>query len=126
MTFAQTAQQEAMKREERLTTLLEDAIGAHAQHGNAEPVHSDNQTVSDSSDLWCQSKLLPNVAPTPHLNSSVSLKEFDSWHHKFEGYVIARMSSLSRTEQRSALAAVLDDDWTTLCVMDLQWMMMRT
>ena len=50
MTFAQTAQQEAMKREERLTTLLEDAIGVHAQHGNAEPVHSDNQTVSDSSD----------------------------------------------------------------------------
>ncbi|XP_064116668.1 uncharacterized protein LOC135222514 [Macrobrachium nipponense] len=79
------------KREERLTAILEGFAGTSGHHRNQS-----------------QAK----AVPAPHL-SSVSLKEFGSWRHKYEGHaVLTRMSSLSIAEQRSALISVLDDDWT--------------
>ncbi|MPC54531.1 hypothetical protein E2C01_048452 [Portunus trituberculatus] len=61
-----------------------------------------------------QSVRFPTSATTiPHLTASASLREFDTWRHKFEGYVtLARIDCLSLAEQRAALAAVLDDEWT--------------
>ncbi|XP_068239977.1 uncharacterized protein [Palaemon carinicauda] len=90
--MAHHAQEAATKREEHLTAILEgfaDTSGHHRNQSQARAV------------------------PAPHLSSSVSLKEFGSWRHKYEGHaVLTRMSSLSLAEQRSALISVLDDDWT--------------
>ena len=58
-------------------------------------------------------RLPASATPAPHLSSSASLKEFESWRQKFSGYAL--LTGVSRRppeEQRAALLALLDDDWT--------------
>ena len=107
---AQKAQVQGREREERLTRLLESmAVQApsHVTTGNEEGETSAHRTLT-------QSVRFPTSATTiPHLTASASLREFDTWRHKFEGYVtLARIDCLPTAEQRAALAAVLDDEWT--------------
>ena len=58
-------------------------------------------------------RLPASATPAPRLSSSASLKEFESWRQKFSGYVLLTgVSRLPAAEQRAALLALLDDDWT--------------
>ena len=44
--------------------------------------------------------------------ASASLKEFEAWRNKFDGYrLLIGLDDLPRAEQRAALHALLDDDW---------------
>ncbi|XP_068226846.1 uncharacterized protein [Palaemon carinicauda] len=61
----------------------------------------------------CRYKIPHSATPAPHLSSSISLKEFDAWRHKFDGYaMLTGIKSLTPAKQRSVLASVLDEDWT--------------
>ena len=58
-------------------------------------------------------RLPASATPAPRLSPSASLKEFESWRQKFSGYVLLTgVSKLPAAEQRAALLALLDDDWT--------------
>ncbi|KAG7174299.1 hypothetical protein Hamer_G003234 [Homarus americanus] len=58
-------------------------------------------------------KLPHSATLAPHLSSSASVREFDAWRHKFEGYVkLTKIHYLPPDQQRSTLVALLDDDWT--------------
>ena len=59
-----------------------------------------------------RSRLPAAATPAPRLTSSASLKEFESWHSKFDIYrLLVGLDELPRAEQRAALLALLDDDW---------------
>ncbi|XP_043209539.1 uncharacterized protein LOC122374691 [Amphibalanus amphitrite] len=59
--------------------------------------------------------------PVPRLHSSASLIEFDTWRRKFDGYcLLTRVRELTTAEQKAALIAVLDDDWTRIVDFGLQ------
>ena len=52
------------------------------------------------------------ATPAPRLVSSASLKEFDSWRSKFDGYrLLVGLDEHPAAEQRAALLALMDDDW---------------
>ena len=51
--------------------------------------------------------------PAPKLSASASLREFEIWKSKFEGYsLLVGLPDLTMAEQRAALLALLDDDWS--------------
>ena len=56
---------------------------------------------------------LPAAAtPAPRLIASASLREFEAWKNKFDGFrLLVGLNDLPRAEQRAALLALLDDDW---------------
>ena len=93
----------AQQREDRLTALLEGLTG-DGRNSSAAAANAEGQS---------RAKVPHSVAPAPHLSSSVSLKEFDAWRHKFEGYAtLTGIRLLTPAEQRSALTSLLDEDWT--------------
>ncbi|KAK3892407.1 hypothetical protein Pcinc_003741 [Petrolisthes cinctipes] len=108
---AQRAQEEGQRREERLNQLLEHMV---AQPSSQSTSRTGSDDTSSSSNTSTHSARFPaSAATTPHLTSSASLREFDAWRYKFEGYVtLTKINMLTRTEQRAALTAVLDDEWT--------------
>ncbi|KAK3851886.1 hypothetical protein Pcinc_041496 [Petrolisthes cinctipes] len=108
---AQRAQEEGQRREERLNQLLEHMV---AQPSSQSTSRTGSDDTSSSSSTSTHSARFPaSAATTPHLTSSASLREFDAWRYKFEGYVtLTKINMLTRTEQRAALTAVLDDEWT--------------
>ncbi|KAK3875322.1 hypothetical protein Pcinc_019804 [Petrolisthes cinctipes] len=108
---AQRAQEEGQRREERLNQLLEHMV---AQPSSQSTSRTGSDDTSSSSNTSTHSARFPaSAATTPHLTSSASLREFDAWRYKFEGYVtLTKVNMLTRTEQRAALTAVLDDEWT--------------
>ena len=58
-------------------------------------------------------RLPASATPAPQLSSSASLKEFESWRQKFHGYsLLTGVNRLAQPEQKAALLALLDDDWT--------------
>ncbi|KAK4320469.1 hypothetical protein Pmani_008674 [Petrolisthes manimaculis] len=72
-----------------------------------------DDTSSSSNTSTHGARFSASAATTPHLTSSASLRELDAWRHKIEGYVtLTKINMLTRTEQRAALTAVLDDEWT--------------
>lgn len=78
--------EEAQKREERLTSLLEGL--ATSQQASSASENGANATPPGGAATRTQVKQLQHIGtPAPHLSSSASLKEFDAWRHKFEGYV---------------------------------------
>ena len=106
--MAESAQEEAKKREERLASMMEDLVSAQVNNSSA-----NGDPGARTSDSQPRHKIPPGAAAAPHLSSSASLKEFDAWRHKLEGYVmLTGITSLTPTEQRSALISLLDDDWT--------------
>ncbi|KAK4311797.1 hypothetical protein Pmani_011926 [Petrolisthes manimaculis] len=108
---AQRAQEEGQRREERLNQLLERMV---VQQTSQSTSRTGSDDASSSSNTSTHGVRYPaSAATTPHLTSSASLREFDAWRHKFEGYVtLTKINMLTRTEQRAALTAVLDDEWT--------------
>ncbi|KAK3855471.1 hypothetical protein Pcinc_038132 [Petrolisthes cinctipes] len=108
---AQRAQEEGQRREERLNQLLEHMV---AQPSSQSTSRTGSDDTSRSSNTSTHSARFPaSAATTPHLTSSASLREFDAWRYKFEGYVtLTKINMLTRTEQRAALTAVLDNEWT--------------
>ncbi|KAK3882649.1 hypothetical protein Pcinc_012985 [Petrolisthes cinctipes] len=108
---AQRAQEEGRRREERLNQLLEHMV---AQPSSQSTSRTGSDDTSSSSNTSTHSARFPaSAATTPHLTSSASLREFDAWRYKFEGYVtLTKINMLTRTEQRAALTAVLDNEWT--------------
>ena len=53
--------------------------------------------------------------PAPQLTSSASLREFEVWRSKFEGYsLLVGLDSMPPAQQRAALFALLDDDWSRI------------
>ncbi len=102
---------QAQQREERLTAVLEGLAGI----GQAESGGAAASTGGTPSSLVTPRhvKLPHNATPAPHLTSSASLREFDAWRHKFEGYVkLTGINAIPPSEQKSALVSLLDDDWT--------------
>lgn len=94
-----TQMEEARTREERLTAVLENLA-------------TPNPQPTDQRALLPQVKLPPSATPAPLLSSSASLREFDAWRHKYEGYVkLTKIHLLPPDEQRSTLVALLDDEW---------------
>ncbi|KAK3880187.1 hypothetical protein Pcinc_015318 [Petrolisthes cinctipes] len=85
-----------------------------AQPSSKSTSRTGSDDTSSSSNTSTHSARFPaSAATTPHLTSSASLREFDVWRYKFEGYVtLTKINMLTRTEQRAALTAVLDDEWT--------------
>ena len=58
-------------------------------------------------------KLHNSVVTPPYLAWSASLREFDGWRHKFEGYTrIANITTLKPSEQQMALGSLVDEEWT--------------
>ena len=113
--MAQSAHEEAKKREERLTSMLEGLVTARIAEGNSnsnvEEVYSAHEAERGIRDPRSQHRIPPGATPAPYLSSSVSLKEFDAWRHKLEGYVmLTGISSLTPAEQRSALISLVDDE----------------
>ncbi|KAK4303593.1 hypothetical protein Pmani_024418 [Petrolisthes manimaculis] len=108
---AQRAQEEGQRREERLNQLLERMV---VQQTSQSTSRTGSDDASSSSNTSTHGVRYPtSAATTPYLTSSASLREFDAWQHKFEGYVtLTKINMLTRTEQRAALTAVLDDEWT--------------
>lgn len=104
---AHKAQEEGQRREERLNQLLERLVL---------PSSGRTEGGASSSDSTNSSARFPaSATTTPPLTSSALLREFDAWRHKFEGYVkLTKINLLSRAEQRAALMAVLDDEWTRI------------
>ncbi|MPC17759.1 hypothetical protein E2C01_010623 [Portunus trituberculatus] len=107
---AQKAQEQSHVREERLARLLERVVTQAPSHTTM----GDEEGETTARHTSTQSVRFPtSVTTIPHLTASASLHEFKMWRHKFEGYVtLARIDCLSLAEQRAALAAVLDDEWT--------------
>ncbi|XP_068206283.1 uncharacterized protein [Palaemon carinicauda] len=102
----------AQKREERLSMMLETMMSVQNGNVNENRQRSGGAEISQN-DAQCRYKIPHSATPAPHLSSSVSLKEFDAWRHKFEGYaMLTGIKSLTPAEQRSVLASVLDEDWT--------------
>lgn len=102
--------EEAQRREERLTSVLEGL--ATSQRVSSAGEDGESVSRADGAATRMQVKLPHTATPAPHLSSSASLKEFDAWRHKFEGYVkLTRINCLPPDEQRSALLALLDVDW---------------
>ncbi|XP_068228046.1 uncharacterized protein [Palaemon carinicauda] len=102
----------AQKREERLSMMLETMMRVQNGNVNENRQRSGGAEISQN-DAQCRYKIPHSATPAPHLSSSVSLKEFDAWRHKFEGYaMLTGIKSLTPAEQRSVLASVLDEDWT--------------
>ena len=99
--------QEAQRREERLSQLLERMVTQQ---------QSQSPSGSPGDDTTARGPRFPASATTvPHLTSSASLREFDAWRHKFEGYEsLTKVNLLPKAEQRAALTAVLDDEWTRI------------
>ncbi|KAK4292901.1 hypothetical protein Pmani_034362 [Petrolisthes manimaculis] len=108
---AQRAQEEGQRREERLNQLLERMV---VQQTSQSTSRTGSDDASSSSNTSTHGVRYPtSAATTPYLTSSASLREFDACQHKFEGYVtFTKINMLTRTEQRAALTAVLDDEWT--------------
>ena len=105
--MAAAAQEQASQREQRLAGMVERLLQDRPSESPREVATTGNVPSHVS-----VSKPLVNA---PHLNSSVSLREFDAWRQKFEGYaLLARVSSLPPAEQRAALLAVVSDDWTRI------------
>ena len=51
--------------------------------------------------------------PAPRLSASASLRDFEIWKSKFDGYsLLVGLPDLTLAEQRAALLALLDDDWS--------------
>ena len=107
---ARKAQEQSQAREERLARMLENVVTQAPSHTTTDDDEGETAARRQST----QSVRFPTSATTiPHLTASASLRESDTWRHKFEGYVtLARVDCLSLAEQRAALAAVLDDEWT--------------
>ena len=108
---AKKREDEAQRREERLASMLEDLVSARRTERTDSG--AGGGSVTRTSDPPPRHKIPSSAALAPHLSSSASLKEFDDWRHKVEGYVmLTGISSLTPAEQRSALISLLDDDWT--------------
>ena len=59
--------------------------------------------------------------PTPRLAATATLREFEAWRDKFSGYcLLTGVADLTQPEQRAALLAVLDDDWSRVVRFGLQ------
>ncbi|XP_045137194.1 uncharacterized protein LOC123519755 [Portunus trituberculatus] len=114
---AERAQKESQRREECMSKLLEGLVSQQT-HADGTTAHSagDNSTSNETLDNSSTPARFPVTAATaPRLASSASLREFDSWRHKFRGYVtLTKMSSLPHAEQRAALSSLLDDEWTRI------------
>ncbi|KAF0296700.1 Nucleoprotein TPR [Amphibalanus amphitrite] len=83
--------------------------------------HKRDRMVAQTEDLAMQDyvplkeveKARGGPTPAPQLSSSASLKEFESWRQKFHGYsLLTGVNRLAQPEQKAALLALLDDDWT--------------
>ena len=62
-----------------------------------------------------RSRLPAAATPAPRLISSASLKEFEAWQSKFDGYrLLVGLNDLPMAEQRAALLALLDDEWVRI------------
>lgn len=106
--MAKQAQEVSQRREERLSHLLEQAVTGQPS-GQGMPT----ATGADANDATQRHVRFPaSAAVAPHLVSSASLREFDAWRHKFDGYVtLMKVTSLPISQQRAVLASVLDDEW---------------
>ncbi|KAK4329507.1 hypothetical protein Pmani_000138 [Petrolisthes manimaculis] len=108
---AHRAQEEGQRGEERLNQLLERMVEQQTSQSTSRTGSDDASSSSNTSTHGV--RYPASAATTPHLTSSASLREFDAWRHKFEGYVtLTKINMLTLTEQRAALTAVLDDEWT--------------
>ena len=110
--MTQLAQEEARRREERLSSMLEGLVGSGAGAvGNSGG--SASRLQNGDTEPRVHRRFPQGTTPAPHLSSSVSLREFDAWRHKLEGYaMLTGITTLTHAEQRSALMSLLDDDWT--------------
>ena len=62
-----------------------------------------------------KTKLHNSVVTPPYLTWSASLREFDAWRHKFEGYAsLANINTLKPSEQQTALGSLVDEEWTRM------------
>ena len=111
MELAQESQRQGQLREERLAEMMERMwAGPPAVAGAAAAAPADARPVSGSHRT---PRLPASATPAPQLSSSASLKEFESWRQKFAGYtLLTGVSKLAPAEQKAALFALLDDDWT--------------
>ena len=98
----------ANMREQRMADLVTQALQGRPA----------GQSVDDSgsptTQLAASRPRLPHSAtPAPRLATSASLREFSAWREKYKGYrLLTGIDSLSVPEQRAALLALLDDEWT--------------
>ena len=81
-----------------------------AVHGSATGAPAGPQSDPDRS--RARSRLPAAATPAPRLISSASLKDFESWRSKFDGFrLLVGLNELPQAEQRAALLALVDDDW---------------
>ena len=113
--LAQEAQRQSQQREERMVAVMERIwAGPAAGAGAAAAAATAAATPADTSAAVSLPPRLPaSATPAPQLSSSASLKEFGSWRQKFHGYsLLTGVNRLAQPEQKAALLALLDDDWT--------------
>ncbi|KAG0702593.1 hypothetical protein GWK47_025078 [Chionoecetes opilio] len=91
------------QREERMVAMMERLLSP----GGAGAASSDHRPATNDAPAR-----LP-AAATPFLTSSASLRDFDAWKMKFDGYMLlTRADNLPPKEQRAILLSLLDEDWT--------------
>ena len=117
----------ANQREQRMADLVTQALqgrSGDASDGNASPdalqVTAGTDTATGTGNSTGTQgrrptgpRLPPSATPAPRLATSASLREFSAWREKYRGYrLLTGLDSLSIPEQRAALLALLDDEWT--------------
>ena len=87
--------EEASKREQRLQTLLENAM-------KKEPTGNENQ----------KPKIPSNATPAPMLSSNATLREFATWTQKYHDYsLLTGIHKAPNNQQKAVLRSLLDDEW---------------
>ena len=114
MELAQEAQRQGQLREERMAAMMERMLtGPLAPAGEPAAAGAPAVLRPVSEDVHSTPRLPASATPAPQLSSSASLKDFEAWRQKFAGFtLLTGVNRLPHAEQKAALLALLDDDWT--------------
>ena len=89
--------QDSIKREERMQTLLENALQVPRGHPER---HNTNI------------KIPTNATPAPILLHNATLREFTTWKQKFNDYILLTgIHKADNNQQKAVLRSLLDDEW---------------
>lgn len=97
---------EAVKREERMNSLLQEALlkiptEQQQPHQGQQPQHEGRE-----------SKIPNSATPAPILSQNASLREFMTWKQKFTDFtLLTGVDKDTNDRQKAVLRSLLDDEW---------------
>ena len=87
---------DAIRREETMRKLLEDAL----------------EKLPNAGDQRGNTKIPTNATPAPMLLHNATLREFTTWRQKFEDYrLLTGINKVPNEQQKAVLRSLLDDEW---------------